>query len=55
MVTVADGGTHSPRTVKVGVRGDSYVEITGGLSEGDQVVLPGASTAFPDEGFPAAR
>ncbi|MEU7913552.1 efflux RND transporter periplasmic adaptor subunit [Microbispora bryophytorum] len=55
VVTVADGGTHSPRTVKVGVRGDSYVEITGGLSEGDQVVLPGASTAFPDEGFPAAR
>ncbi|MEU7888499.1 efflux RND transporter periplasmic adaptor subunit [Microbispora bryophytorum] len=55
VVTVADGGTHSSRTVKVGVRGDSYVEITGGLSEGDQVVLPGASTAFPDEGFPAAR
>ncbi|MFG1865536.1 efflux RND transporter periplasmic adaptor subunit [Microbispora bryophytorum] len=55
VVTVADGGTHLPRTVKVGVRGDSYVEITGGLSEGDQVVLPGASTAFPDEGFPAAR
>ncbi|WP_161628118.1 efflux RND transporter periplasmic adaptor subunit [Microbispora catharanthi] len=55
VVTVADGGTQSRRTVKVGVRGDSYVEITGGLSEGDQVVLPAASTAFPDEGFPAAR
>ncbi|WP_432867095.1 efflux RND transporter periplasmic adaptor subunit [Microbispora rosea] len=55
VVTVADGGTRSRRTVQVGVRGDSYVEITGGLSEGDQVVLPGASTAFPDEGFPAAR
>ncbi|MEV5744453.1 efflux RND transporter periplasmic adaptor subunit [Microbispora rosea] len=55
VVTVADGGTQSRRTVQVGVRGDSYVEITGGLSEGDQVVLPGASTAFPDEGFPAAR
>ncbi|MEV1199219.1 efflux RND transporter periplasmic adaptor subunit [Microbispora rosea] len=54
VVTVADGGTQSRRTVQVGVRGDSYVEITGGLSEGDQVVLPGASTAFPDEGFPAA-
>ncbi|WP_185949657.1 efflux RND transporter periplasmic adaptor subunit [Microbispora sp. KK1-11] len=55
VVTVADGGTQSRRTVKVGVRGDSYVEITGGLSEGDQIVLPAASTAFPDEGFPAAR
>ncbi|WP_285785550.1 efflux RND transporter periplasmic adaptor subunit [Microbispora sp. NBRC 16548] len=55
VVTLADGGTESRRTVKVGVRGDSYVEITGGLAEGDQVVLPAASTAFPDEGFPAAR
>ncbi|MBE3013581.1 efflux RND transporter periplasmic adaptor subunit [Microbispora sp. NEAU-D428] len=54
VVTVANGGTQSRRTVKVGVRGDSYVEITGGLSEGDQIVLPVASTAFPDEGFPAA-
>ncbi|MEU8177309.1 efflux RND transporter periplasmic adaptor subunit [Microbispora hainanensis] len=54
VVTVADGGTQTRRTVKVGVRGDSYVQITDGLSEGDQVVLPGASTAFPDEGFPAA-
>lgn len=54
VVTVADGGTQTRRTVKVGVRGDSYVQITGGLSEGDQVVLPAASTAFPDEGFPAA-
>jgi len=54
VVTVANGGTQTRRTVKVGVRGDSYVQITGGLSEGDQVVLPGAATAFPDEGFPAA-
>lgn len=53
VVTVADGGTQVRRTVKVGVRGDTYVEIIDGLSEGDQVVLPGTTTAFPDEGFPA--
>ncbi|WP_432926661.1 efflux RND transporter periplasmic adaptor subunit [Microbispora sp. CA-135349] len=53
VVTVTNGGTQARRTVKIGVRGDTYVEITGGLSEGDQVVLPGTTTAFPDEGFPA--
>ncbi|MBX6169558.1 MAG: efflux RND transporter periplasmic adaptor subunit, partial [Thermobispora bispora] len=53
-VTVAEGGTQSRRTVKVGVRGDTYVQITSGLSEGDQVVLPTTTSAFPDEGFPAA-
>ncbi|MEV7805930.1 efflux RND transporter periplasmic adaptor subunit [Microbispora sp. NPDC088329] len=54
VVTVTNGGTQARRTVKIGVRGDTYVEITGGLSEGDQVALPGTTTAFPDEGFPAA-
>ncbi|WP_182908214.1 efflux RND transporter periplasmic adaptor subunit [Microbispora sp. H13382] len=55
VVTVTNDGTQTRRTVKVGVRGDSHAEITDGLAEGDQVVLPGASTAFPDEGFPTAR
>ncbi|MEV4455001.1 efflux RND transporter periplasmic adaptor subunit [Microbispora sp. NPDC049633] len=55
VVTVANGGTQARRTVRIGVRGDTQVEIADGLAEGDQVVLPGTTTAFPDEGFPAAR
>ncbi|WP_182886549.1 efflux RND transporter periplasmic adaptor subunit [Microbispora sp. H10885] len=55
VVTVADGGAQVRRTVGVGVRGDTYVEVVTGLSEGDRVVLPTTTTAFPDEGFPAPR
>ncbi|WP_169948457.1 efflux RND transporter periplasmic adaptor subunit [Microbispora sp. H11081] len=55
VVTVVNGGTQTRRTVRIGVRGDTHVEITDGLAEGDQVVLPSASTAFPDEGFPGAH
>ncbi|TCC61103.1 HlyD family efflux transporter periplasmic adaptor subunit [Kribbella pittospori] len=36
-VTMADGG--GTREVKVGVRGDSFTQITSGLSEGDRVEL----------------
>ncbi|WP_425563129.1 efflux RND transporter periplasmic adaptor subunit [Microbispora amethystogenes] len=54
VVTVTDGGgAQVQRSVEVGVRGDTSVEVVTGLSEGDQVVLPTTTTAFPDEGFPA--
>ncbi|HET9138684.1 efflux RND transporter periplasmic adaptor subunit [Actinophytocola sp.] len=45
-VTVLDNGTESTRTVEVGVRSESLVQITSGISEGDQVVLAtsGATT-----------
>lgn len=56
VVTVADGGgAQVRRTVEVGVRGDTNVEVVTGLSQGDRVVLPTTTTAFPDEGFPAPR
>nr|WP_062338719.1 HlyD family efflux transporter periplasmic adaptor subunit [Herbidospora sakaeratensis] len=41
------------RKVTTGVRSDTTVEITGGLTEGEQVALPGTPEGgFPDEGFP---
>jgi multidrug efflux pump subunit AcrA (membrane-fusion protein) len=39
-VTVRAGGQDTQRTVSVGLRGDQYTEISSGLSEGDEVVLP---------------
>ncbi|WP_062346278.1 efflux RND transporter periplasmic adaptor subunit [Herbidospora yilanensis] len=51
-VTLADG---AKRKVTTGVRGDTTVEITGGLTEGEKVELPGASALngeFPDSTFP---
>lgn len=37
-VEVWEGGARHERTVQVGLRGDSYVELLVGLSEGDQVI-----------------
>ncbi|GLX98632.1 efflux RND transporter periplasmic adaptor subunit [Herbidospora sp. NBRC 101105] len=51
-VTLADG---AKRKVTTGVRSDTQVEITGGLTEGEKVELPGASALngeFPDSTFP---
>ncbi|WP_030452135.1 efflux RND transporter periplasmic adaptor subunit [Herbidospora cretacea] len=51
-VTLANG---AKRKVTTGVRGDTTVEITGGLTEGEKVELPGASALngeFPDSTFP---
>jgi RND family efflux transporter MFP subunit len=55
-VTVQQGGGQVRRTVKTGIRGDQYVEIVDGLTDGDQVVLPtgAAGGGFPDEGFPGS-
>jgi HlyD family secretion protein len=55
-VTVQQGGGQVRRTVKTGIRGDQYVEIVNGLTDGDQVVLPtgAAGGGFPDEGFPGS-
>ncbi len=48
-VTVFDGEQSVVRDVVVGLRGDQYLEITSGVSEGERVVLPtrGAGT-LPD-------
>jgi macrolide-specific efflux system membrane fusion protein len=42
-VIVSQNGGSTPVQVRVGVRGESTVEITSGLSEGENVVLTGAS------------
>jgi macrolide-specific efflux system membrane fusion protein len=54
-VTVkAENGTETTRTISIGLRGDSAVEITDGLSVGEQVVLTSsASTSGAGPSFPA--
>lgn len=42
-VTVRTGGKDEQRTVTVGLRGDQYTEISAGLAEGDEVVLPSSA------------
>jgi multidrug efflux pump subunit AcrA (membrane-fusion protein) len=50
-VTVRDASGHdTPRTIAIGLRGDNAVEITSGLSAGDNVVTT-TSSAAPSGGF----
>jgi macrolide-specific efflux system membrane fusion protein len=49
-VTVLAGGQEVRRTVRTGVRGDQLVQITSGLHEGEQVVLPSAPVPGQDVG-----
>ncbi|WP_439385958.1 efflux RND transporter periplasmic adaptor subunit [Amycolatopsis lexingtonensis] len=44
VVTVQENGQNVTRQVQVGIRGESTVQITSGLTEGENVVLTGAST-----------
>ncbi|SEF31019.1 membrane fusion protein, macrolide-specific efflux system [Amycolatopsis pretoriensis] len=44
IVTVQENGQNVPRQVQVGIRGESTVQITSGLTEGENVVLTGASS-----------
>jgi len=53
-VTVkAKDGSESTKTITIGLRGDNAVEITDGLSVGDQVVV--TTAAAPSTGFPTGR
>ena len=55
VVTVLRNGQQSSVVVTVGIEGDQTTEILSGLSEGDQVVIPTATTGtngFPSDGFP---
>ena len=47
VVTVMEGGTATPVAVQVGVVGNTWTEITHGISRGQQVVLADASAALP--------
>ena len=52
-VTVkAKNGTESARSITIGLRGDSAVEITSGLSAGDQVVTTSAASSSATRGLP---
>lgn len=43
-VSVRGSAGDTTRLVKVGLRGDQYTEITAGLTEGEQIVLPGTAS-----------
>ncbi|MET1072670.1 MAG: efflux RND transporter periplasmic adaptor subunit [Umezawaea sp.] len=43
-VTVLENGAETRKSVEIGVRGDQYVQVTSGLSENEQVVLPQVAT-----------
>ncbi|HWO66983.1 MAG TPA: HlyD family efflux transporter periplasmic adaptor subunit, partial [Umezawaea sp.] len=49
-VTVLENGAESRKSVEVGVRGDQYVQITSGLTENEQVVLPQVATGTQQQG-----
>jgi macrolide-specific efflux system membrane fusion protein len=49
-VTVLSDGAQVSRTVEVGLRSESLVQITSGLTEGEQVVLAASSTTAPAGG-----
>jgi macrolide-specific efflux system membrane fusion protein len=44
-VTVQVNGQESRRTIEIGVRSESLVQVTSGLNEGDQVVVATATPA----------
>ncbi|WP_370970295.1 efflux RND transporter periplasmic adaptor subunit [Amycolatopsis sp. cg9] len=50
VVTVQENGQNVTRQVQVGIRGESTVQITSGLTEGENVVLTGASTGTTGTG-----
>jgi len=45
-------GKDTTRSITIGLRGDSAVEITGGLSEGDRVVVTSSAASATSNGFP---
>ncbi len=55
-VTVMQNGKQVPKIVQVGIQGDQGTQITSGLNEGDQVVIPTTGvtggTGFPSGRFP---
>lgn len=54
-VTVLRGGRRTTISVRTGVQGDQGTEITSGLNEGDQVLIPingTGTTGFPSGRFP---
>ncbi|HYW86478.1 MAG TPA: hypothetical protein VFB50_01810, partial [Chloroflexota bacterium] len=49
---LGDDGKTVARTVRTGVQNDQLVEITDGVSEGEQIVIQGTSTRAPNVGGP---
>jgi macrolide-specific efflux system membrane fusion protein len=51
-VTVLKNGVQTVTPVQVGLVGDAGTQITGGVSEGDVLVLPTTVTTSGTNGFP---
>jgi len=49
---VGADGKPLPRTVKTGVQNDQFVEISEGLSEGEQIIIASTTTRVPNVGGP---
>jgi macrolide-specific efflux system membrane fusion protein len=47
-VKLVKDGKSTPRTVQIGIKGDTYTEITSGLSAGNEVELGATSTSSSD-------
>lgn len=53
-VTVMQNGKQVPMLVQVGIQGDQGTQVTSGLNEGDQVLIPTTGTTG-GSGFPSGR
>jgi macrolide-specific efflux system membrane fusion protein len=51
-VTVMENGTQTTRTVQIGLEGDSYTQITSGLTVGEQVVIATVTSNTTNFQFP---
>jgi hypothetical protein len=47
---MGEDGKPATRTVRTGVQNDALIEVTDGLTEGDQVLIQGTTTRAPNVG-----
>ncbi len=50
VVTVSQNGTSEVRPIKTGISNGQFTEVTDGLAEGEQVIIPKAAATTPKAG-----